>query len=60
MQALPDCCEMFWPIVFPRGEHGRIEVAKDWRKDPAVQSYLKKKGYVLRRGGNGGADGKEK
>jgi hypothetical protein len=44
--GLPECIAMIWPDVVERASDGRYHVVADWQKNPEVQRYLSKKGYV--------------
>lgn len=41
----PECFVMLWPTVVEREETGS-HVVQDWQKNPDVQAYLARKGYV--------------
>jgi hypothetical protein len=45
--GLPDCNTMIWPDVVEQADDGRYHVVPNWRKNPEVQWYLRRKGYVL-------------
>lgn len=44
--GLPECIAMIWPDVVEQTSDGKYRVVPGWRKNPEVQRYLSKKGYV--------------